>query len=45
MEKKGNTIGFWIASAAFCLQMTFTAYAELRVPQVAGEFARLGFPA
>ena len=44
MGKKGNTLGFWIASAVFCLQMTFTAYAEMRVPQVAEEFARLGFP-
>ena len=36
--------GFWMSTAVFALQMGFTAYAQLRVPQVAGEFARLGFP-
>ena len=33
------------ATALFCLQMGFTAYAQLRLPQVAQEFTRLGFPA
>src|ERR1700761_8566561 len=42
---KGMVIGFWIFTVLFCLQMGFTAYAQLRLPQVAGEFARLGFPA
>jgi hypothetical protein len=38
-------IGFWIATALFCLQMGFTAYAQLRLPQVAEMFTHLGFPA
>jgi hypothetical protein len=37
-------IGFWIATALFCLQMGFTAYAQLRLPQVAAAFSHLGFP-
>lgn len=37
-------IGFWISTIVFALQMGFTAYAQLRLPQVAGEFARLGYP-
>jgi hypothetical protein len=41
---KGLMIGFWIATAIFCLQMSFTAYAQLRLPQVAQTFAHLGFP-
>ncbi len=41
---KGMVIGFWVATALFCLQMSFTAYAELRLPQVAGAFTHLGFP-
>ena len=32
---KATTIFYWIATALFCLQMTFTAYAQLRLPQVA----------
>src|SRR5882724_11485171 len=42
---KKLVIGFWIATALFCLQMSFTAYAELRLPQVAEAFTHLGFPA
>jgi hypothetical protein len=42
---KGVVIGFWIATALFCLQIGFTAYAQLRLPQVAGAFTHLGFPA
>ena len=42
---KGVVAGFWIATVLFCLQMSFTAYAQLRLPQVAEAFARLGFPA
>jgi hypothetical protein len=38
-------IGFWIVTVLFCLQMGFTAYAELRLPQVAEAFTHLGFPA
>ena len=40
-----TTIAWWIVTALFCLQMGFTAYAELRLPQVAEAFTRLGFPA
>src|SRR5436853_6434295 len=39
------TAGFWIFTALFCLQMGFTAYAELRLPEVAQAFTHLGFPA
>ena len=42
---KAKIIVFWIATALFCLQMSFTAYAQLRVPQVAEAFTHLGFPA
>jgi hypothetical protein len=39
------TIAFWITTALFALQMSFTAYAQLRLPQVAAAFTHLGFPA
>src|SRR5437867_7448005 len=42
---KGIVIGFWIVTALFCLQIGFTAYAQLRLPQVAEAFTHLGFPA
>src|SRR3954452_16452192 len=42
---KAKTIVFWIVTALFCLQMRFTAYAQLRLPQVAEAFTHLGFPA
>ena len=45
MSRKGILISFWIATGLFCLQMAFTAYAELRLPQVADAFAHLGFSA
>ena len=38
-------VGFWISTTLFVLQMGFTAYAQLRLPQVAENFTRLGFPA
>jgi hypothetical protein len=38
-------IGYWIATGLFCLQMGFTAYAQLRLPQVGEAFTHLGFPA
>jgi hypothetical protein len=41
---KAKTIVYWIVTALFCLQMSFTAYAQLRLPQVAEAFTRLGFP-
>ncbi len=39
-----TTVVYWIATALFCLQMGFTAYAQLRLPQVAEAFAHMGFP-
>ncbi len=42
---KANTIAYWAATVLFCLQMGFTAYAQLRLPQVAQAFTHLGFPA
>ena len=42
---KTKTIVYWIVTAPFCLQMSFTAYAQLRLPQVAEMFTHLGFPA
>jgi hypothetical protein len=42
---KGIVIGFWIITALFCLQMGFTAYAQLCLPQVAEAFTHFGFPA
>jgi hypothetical protein len=44
-SSKATTIIFWIVTALFCLQMSFTVYAELRLPQVAQAFTHLGFPA
>jgi hypothetical protein len=38
-------ITFWIVTALFCLQISFTSYAQLRLPQVAEAFTRMGFPA
>ena len=40
----GIVIGFWTVTALFCLQIAFTAYAQLSLPQVAEAFTRLGFP-
>jgi DoxX-like family len=42
---KAITIAYWIVTTLFCLQMSFTAFAQLRLPQVAEMFAHLGFPA
>ena len=42
---KTTTIFYWIVTALFCLQMAFTAYAQLTLPQVAEMFTHLGFPA
>lgn len=44
MSRKSGTAVYWIVTALFCLQMCFTAYAQLRLPQVAEAFTRLGFP-
>jgi hypothetical protein len=43
-RSRGVVIGFWIATILLCLQLGFTAYAQLRLPQVAAAFAHLGFP-
>ena len=40
---KVTTVLFWISTALFCLEMSFTAYYEL-LPQGAQAFTRLGFP-
>jgi hypothetical protein len=45
ISPKAIAILFWIVTALFCLQMGFTAYAQMRLPQVAENFTRLGFPA
>ena len=42
---KITRIGFWGATGLFCLQIGFTAYAQLSLPQVAEAFTHLGFPA
>ena len=36
---------FWISTVLFALQMGFTAYAQLKLPQVAMAFVHFGFPA
>ena len=43
-RSKPLVIAFWVSTALFCLQIGFTAYAQLSLPQVAAAFARLGFP-
>src|SRR5215471_18982909 len=43
-RSNGIVIGFWAITALFCLQIAFTAYAQLRLPQVAEAFTHLGFP-
>ncbi len=40
-RSKGIVVGFWIVTALFCLQIAFTAYAHLRLPQVAEAFTHL----
>jgi putative oxidoreductase len=45
-QSKGLVAAFWIFTALFCLEMSFTAYYELaRLPEVAQAFTRLGFSA
>lgn len=44
-QAKGIATGYWIVTSLFALQMGFTAYAQLRLPQVAEAFTHLGFPA
>ena len=42
---KVTTLIYWVVTGLFCLQMSFTAYAQLSPPQVAEMFTHLGFPA
>ncbi len=44
ISPKATTIAYWTVTALFCLQMGFTAYAQLNLPEVAQAFAHLGFP-
>jgi hypothetical protein len=44
LRSRGTVISFWTVTALLCLQIGFTAYAQLRLPQVAEAFAHLGFP-
>jgi hypothetical protein len=44
MKPRTLTTLFWAATALFALEITFTAYAQLRLPQVAQAFAHMGFP-
>jgi DoxX-like family len=41
-RSKATVIAWWLITALFCLEMSFTAYYEL-LPQGAQAFARLGF--
>jgi hypothetical protein len=41
---KGTVIAYWVFTGLFALQMGFTAYAQLSLPQVIPTFAHLGFP-
>lgn len=44
-NSKATTIIYWLVTGLFCLQISFTAYAQLTLPQVADAFTHLGFPA
>ena len=44
MTHKAQRIAYWIITALLCLQLSFTAYAQLSLPQVAQAFTHLGFP-
>jgi len=39
-----TAVAYWTVTALFCLQIGFTAYAQLHLPQVAQAFTHLGFP-
>ena len=41
---RGTVIAYWVFTGLFALQMGFTAYAQLSLPQVIPTFAHLGFP-
>lgn len=42
---KSRRIAYWSVTTLLCLQLGFTAYAQLTLPQVAEAFAHLGFTA
>ena len=42
--QKATNLTYWTVTVLFCLQMSFTAYAQLSLPQVAAAFTHLGFP-
>jgi len=44
MTTRAARIVYWVVTVLFCLQMSFTAYAQLRLPQLVDEFNHLGFP-
>ena len=44
LTPRSTTVAYWIATALFCLQMSFSAYAQLSLPEVAVAFTELGFP-
>ena len=39
-----RNLAYWSITGLFCLQMGFTAYAQITLPQVADAFHHLGFP-
>ncbi|RKH52993.1 DoxX family protein [Corallococcus interemptor] len=41
---KAVSVVFWIATVLFCLEMGFTAFAQLSLKDAADGFTRLGFP-
>lgn len=43
-RSKAVVIGFWSTTVLLCLQIGFTAYAQMSLPQVAEAFTHLGFP-
>jgi len=43
-HSKKTMTAFWTVTGLFCLQLAFTGYAQLRLPQVAAAFTHLGFP-
>ena len=44
LTPRATAIAYWTATSLFCLQMSFTAYAQLTLPEVAEAFTALGFP-
>jgi hypothetical protein len=43
-RSKATIVGYWVVTVLLCLQLGFTAYAQLTLPQVAEAFTHLGFP-